>query len=266
MSPDPPATPSPPGPPGSALSWVDVGDGPLITLVHGFGQTRDCWGPLVDRLAATHRCRLVDAPGHGRSADVRADLWASGRMLLELAEDGALLGYSMGARMALHAALLDAPRGTRSLRGLVLVSGTAGIDAADERARRRAADERLADRIEQLGVARFVEEWLAGPLFAQLPTWARFEDERRTNTPAGLAASLRDAGTGTQEPLWSRLGELEVPALVVTGDDDAKFTDLGRRLAAGLAGSVHAAMPGAGHSTHLESPEPTAERILAFLG
>ena len=262
MSPDPLA---PPGLRTSALSYVDVGDGPPVTLVHGFGQTRACWGPLVDGLAATHRCRLVDAPGHGGSDAVRADLWECGRLLLDVADGSVLVGYSMGARMALHAALLDAARGTGTLGGLVLISGTAGIDDHDERAARRAADDRLADRIEQIGVDRFVDEWLSGPLFAHLPPWARFEDERRSNTPEGLAASLRDAGTGRQDPLWSRLGEIEVPTLVVTGDDDAKFTELGRRLVAAMARSTHAAIPGAGHSTHLEAPTPTLEAISAFL-
>ena len=262
-------TPDPPEPPeqgASALSYVDVGDGPLVTMVHGFGQTRRCWGPLVDALASTHRCRLVDAPGHGGSDSVRADLWACGRLLLDVAGGGVLLGYSMGARMALHAALLDATRRGGVLRGLVLISVTAGIEDDDERAERRASDARLADRIEQEGVARFVDEWLAGPLFTRLPSWARYEEERRSNTPAGLAASLRDAGTGQQEPLWARLPEIAAPTLVVTGDDDTKFSELGRRLTTGLSTATHAAIPGAGHSTHLEAPEPTIERIRAFVG
>ena len=46
----------------------------------------------------------------------------------------------------------------------------------------------------------------------------------------GLASSLRLAGTGTQEPLWDRLGELTMPVLVVSGGLDERFTGAAHRL------------------------------------
>ena len=57
---------------------------------------------------------------------------------------------------------------------------------------------------------------------------------RLSNTAAGLAASLRTAGTGTQAPLWDRLGELEMPVLVVVGASDDKF----RPIASGTAEAI----------------------------
>ena len=76
-------------------------------------------------------------------------------------------------------------------------------------------------------------------MFGHVPDAANGIDERRRNTAAGLASSLRLAGTGTQEPLWDRLGELTLPVLVVVGGRDTKFTDLGRRLVAGVGGPRH---------------------------
>jgi pimeloyl-ACP methyl ester carboxylesterase len=155
----------------------------------------------------------------------------------------------MGARTCLHLALLRPDVVT----ALVLLGGTAGIDDPDERAARRTADDALADRLERIGTEAFLDEWLAQPLFAGLPPEGR---GARSADAAGLAWSLRLAGTGTQEPLWSRLAELTMPVLVVAGERDARFRALGDRLVAGIgAGATMAVVPDAGHAAHLERPE-----------
>jgi 2-succinyl-6-hydroxy-2,4-cyclohexadiene-1-carboxylate synthase len=88
-----------------------------------------------------------------------------------------------------------------------------------------------------------------------VPDHRRYSDERRRNTVTGLAASLRRAGTGAQEPLWANLHRLEMPVLVVTGELDAKFDALGDRLARGIGGNAtRAVVAGAGHTVHLEQP------------
>jgi 2-succinyl-6-hydroxy-2,4-cyclohexadiene-1-carboxylate synthase len=117
------------------------------------------------------------------------------------------------------------------------------------------ADDDLAAQLEAGGVEAFVDRWLAQPLFAGLDEAAACRSERLANTAAGLASSLRRAGTGTQEPLWDRLGAIAAPTLVVTGEHDAKFTALGRRLADGIPGATQAVVPGAGHTAHLERPQ-----------
>ncbi len=157
----------------------------------------------------------------------------------------------MGGRLCLHAALAD--RG--AVRGLVLISATGGVDDAGEREARRAADEALADRIEAVGVPAFLDEWLAQPLFAGLPAAAQGRAERLENTAAGLASSLRRAGTGTQAPLWDRLATLDIPTLVVAGERDAKFVALAERLATTLPDAELAIVEGVGHTVHLEAPD-----------
>jgi 2-succinyl-6-hydroxy-2,4-cyclohexadiene-1-carboxylate synthase len=161
---------------------------------------------------------------------------------------GVLVGYSMGARMALHVALV-APG---NVTALVLVSGTPGIEDEAERVVRRTADDTLADRIEEIGSARFVDEWLANPMFAGLPEEHAQRSARAANPAAGLAGSLRSAGTGTQDNLWPRLGEITCPVLVVTGMLDAKFAVIGERMAAALPRADLRCIAGAGHTVHLE--------------
>ena len=85
------------------------------------------------------------------------------------------------------------------------------------------------------------------------------------NTAEGLASSLRMAGTGTQDPMWNRLLELTMPALVLAGDRDTKFIDIGRQLAAGMPRATFATVTGAGHAAHLEQPTVTISLIAEFL-
>ena len=85
----------------------------------------------------------------------------------------------------------------------------------------------------------------------------------RSNSAAGLASSLRLAGTGTMEPpWWDQLGRIDVPTLVVWGEDDTKFATLGRRLAAGIGPHAETtSLAGVGHAAHLEAPDAVAALI-----
>jgi 2-succinyl-6-hydroxy-2,4-cyclohexadiene-1-carboxylate synthase len=245
-----------------ALHSERDGSGPRIVLLHGFGQTCRCWGPLAPALARAHEVVRVDAPGHGGSGDVAADLPTTGRLVAEVGGPAVYLGYSMGARMALHVAR-EVPGVVRSL---VLVGGTPGIEDEAARAERRAADLAQAQRIRAEGVDAFVERWLAMPMFAGLPPGARFEDERRRNTAEGLATSLELAGTGSQAPLWDALPDIEAPVLVVAGEDDHRYAAIAERTAGAIGPNARAALvPGAGHSAHLEQPERAVDLVLGWL-
>jgi len=255
--------------PGARLHAARRGDGPPIVLAHGFTQTHRIWGRLDAELAGGRTVVAVDLPGHGGSGAVRADLVAGAVLLGEVGGPADYLGYSMGARFCLRLAV-DRPD---LVRRLVLVSGTAGIDDADERAERRRADEALAERLDPVAggepddtVAEFVDRWVANPMFGEVPAWANDVEERRTNSAAGLASSLRLAGTGTQEPLWDRLGGLTMPVLVVTGARDGKFTELGRRLTDSVGGPVtHVTIDHADHAPHLQRTADVAEAVSTFL-
>ncbi len=241
-----------------------VGD--PVVLLHGFTQSGAAWQPVVDALTRpeprSHQVITVDAPGHGGSSDVVADLWASAELIVDAAGAGTYVGYSMGARMALHVALARPD----ALRRLVLISGTAGIDDADERTRRRHSDEDIARRIESDGVEAFVQWWLRRPLFSTLPAESAAVDTRLNNTVAGLAASLRHAGTGTQEPLWDRIGSIAVPTLVVAGALDEAYVARARRLVAGIGDNATLAIvEEAGHACHLEQPAAFLSLLHAFL-
>jgi 2-succinyl-6-hydroxy-2,4-cyclohexadiene-1-carboxylate synthase len=252
----------------AVLHTEETGSGPRLVLAHGFTQTARCWGPMADDLAADHHLVLVDLPGHGGSAEVDADLSTGADLLVRAGGRGCYVGYSMGARFCLHAALAH----PEAVSSLVLVSGTAGLEDPLEQRARRAADDGLAEELAPLSGARpatsvegFLRRWLAQPMFAGVDERAAALPERMRNGAAGLASSLRHAGTGTQRPLWGRLGELEMPVLTITGELDGKFTDLGRRMARAVGANGSAAVvAGVGHAPHLEQPAEVARLIRSF--
>lgn len=238
-------------------------DGPTtrLTFVHGFTQTSRSWDPVVDDLSRDHECICLDAPGHGDSHDGARSLWQCADDIAESSTGGVLVGYSMGARMALHAVLAR----PYLFGGLILVSGTAGIENEGERSTRRDADNALADRIETIGVSDFIDEWLSNPMFAGLSPAMAMKPDRLRNDASGLADSLRHAGTGTQESLWDRLGELAIPVLIVTGTLDAKFSEIGRRMASMMNHSTLVSVEGAGHTVHLERTAEFVSLVRAWL-
>ncbi len=233
-----------------------IGSGPRLVLAHGFTQNRDCWGSLPELLADHFEVVLVDLPGHGSSGHDDADLWHAAELLGDVGRQGYYVGYSMGGRIALHLALTT----PQLVDGLVLIGATAGLDADIDRATRREADYRLADHLGTVGLAAFLDEWLANPLFAGLSDEAAAREARLANRVEGLQSSLRSCGTGTQEPLWDRLREITAPTLVVAGSEDEKFTNVGNRLVEHLGAARFASVRGS-HAVHLQAPDQMAELI-----
>ncbi|MGH2519178.1 MAG: 2-succinyl-6-hydroxy-2,4-cyclohexadiene-1-carboxylate synthase, partial [Chloroflexota bacterium] len=202
-----------------------AGSGPPLLLLHGFTGSSANWLPLLPRLAAEHHVLALDLIGHGDSdAPTATAAYAMDAAVHDLATlldalrvpRADVLGYSMGARVALAFAVHQPAR----VRRLVLESGSPGLADEGERGARRASDERLAEMLERDGVQPFIDFWEGQPLFASqasLPP-ARREELRRQrlrNSSTGLAGSLRGMGTGSQASLWDRLPDVQMPALVL---------------------------------------------------
>lgn len=232
-----------------------------IVLLHGFTQTGASWTGVRAQLGSRYRALAPDLRGHGRASARRPVSFDAivADVLALVPGPFALAGYSMGGRLALAVALAAPGRVTR----LGLIGATAGIEDTGLRAQRRAADEELANTIEEEGLEAFTARWGALPLFQGQP--AEVADaagaDRLRNTAAGLAASLRGVGTGAMEPLWARLPELTMPVMVLAGERDEKFRALGERMAAALPSGELAVVPGAGHAAHLEAPEFVAAQL-----
>jgi 2-succinyl-6-hydroxy-2,4-cyclohexadiene-1-carboxylate synthase len=182
--------------------------------------------------------------------------------LAETGGPGVWVGYSMGGRLALRVAL-DRPD---LVSALVLLGASPGLADEQQRDARRVTDEALASGLERKGLDPFLTGWLKLPLFERLLVEAAGLEERRANTVEGLASALRRLGTGAQEPLWDRLGELRMPVLLMAGEQDTTYCATAFRMASGIGDpSEVSIVPGAGHAAHLERPEAFATLLDRFV-
>ncbi len=263
-----------PTPAGIGWSVVERGGGRPLLLVHGFTGAAASWADHLDAFARRHRVLAVDLPGHGhtpatadpgqmtveRTADALAGLL--GRLAAAPAD---VVGYSMGARIALRLAIAH----PAAVGRLVLESPSAGIGDPARRATRRASDEALADRILDQGITAFVSAWEHNPVFASHAALApdlvaRQRAIRLAGDPAGLAVSLRAAGQGAMEPLHDRLREVAAPTLVIGGMLDPAGRARAEEVVRGIRGARLVLLEGVGHTPHLESPDAFGRLVLDF--
>jgi 2-succinyl-6-hydroxy-2,4-cyclohexadiene-1-carboxylate synthase len=255
------------------LNYFVEGEGPAVTLLHGFTQSGRSWRELIATMPAGWRWIVPDLRGHGETrmqpgAPCTMDACTADLELLwdHLGIDRShLVGYSMGGRLALHVAA----RRQERLISLLTIGAHAGLEQ-EARDGRRQGDDALAQRIEKDGLEAFINYWSALPLFAGLerrgPSFvAQLRAERMRNTTAGLAASLRGMGAGQMEPLWDELGRVAVPSTFVAGQLDHGYVASARRLASIVPNSRVEVVLRAGHAVHLERPEAFARVLAAHL-
>ncbi len=260
---------------GLTLNVEEAGSGSPLVLLHGFTGSQATWQPHQAVLAAHFRLITLDLLGHGQSEAPdepgRYDLTFCASDLAAVLDrlgiqQAAVLGYSMGGRVALHFALTRPDR----VAALILESTTPGLISQAERAARVESDNALADFIESQGLAAFVEGWEKLPLWESqqklvAPVREGLHQARLNNNPRGLANSLRGLGTGVQVPLWERLDELEMPVLLIAGAEDTKFSRLAEQMHQAIKRSELSIVGEAGHAVHLEQPLEFDQQVNDFL-
>ena len=234
-----------------------VGDGKPLVCVHGLSESGTTWdGIHVDG----YRMIRIDLIGHGTSSrPTEGEAYTMSQMLLDIhrivyalaGESYALLGYSMGARIALLYALQYPLEVTK----LILESGSVGIEGTVERSERREADVALGKRIREQTIEWFAETWAKLDIFKSQYTLPkavqnRIQHRRLQNSPHALAFTLEGSGQGVMPYVGHRLQELTMPICYISGELDTKYTEIGKQYFA----RVHHVVLGAGHNVHVEKP------------
>lgn len=172
----------------------------------------------------------------------------------------AILGYSMGGRLALHA-LLE-PR--HPWQAAIIISAHPGLQSAAESATRKASDIAWATQALTGDWQEFTTAWNAQPLLG-----GAIRDVKASSSlimrRREIARSFVDWSLGVQESLWDRLHEIRTPVLWVAGENDAKFLDLAQRAKALLPHSKLAIAPGSGHRVPWEAEDWLADQVAGFL-
>jgi 2-succinyl-6-hydroxy-2,4-cyclohexadiene-1-carboxylate synthase len=230
-----------------------------IVLLHGFAGTPAAWEDV-----AIAGARAIALPGHGRSA---AGSWdaALDDVAARVERDAIVIGYSLGARVALGLLARDA------IAAAILISVNPGIDD-DARAQRRADDARWASHI-RADLPAFLDEWEAQPLFAtasraDTARRARRRATRGTLVPAELARALETMSLAAMPDYRDALASRADRAHLVAGADDPKFAAIAAAAAARSPSLGLDVLDGVGHDPTLEAPErlaPVLARALARL-
>ncbi len=245
-----------------------VGTGKPLVCFHGFSESGSTWDGIE---VSGYRLIRIDSMGHGRSArPTELGPYEIPRMLQDLhtvvyaiaGESYALMGYSMGARLALLYAL-EYPH---EVTHLVLESGSVGIENEEDRQNRYVADQALAERIRAHDITWFSETWAKLEIFRTqqgLPAKVQQQIQRRRllNSPHALAFTLAGNGQGTMPYVGHRVSELRMPVCYISGALDTKYTAIGAR----YFGDVHRIVPKVGHNVHVEAPETYGQIVKQFL-
>lgn len=241
------------------------GQTPVLCL-HGFLGASGDWQNLGRALKSPYSVHACALPGHGSPpvADFIDAVRRVQRVIRSLSVPLHLIGYSMGGRIALAAALDS----SLPLASLTVISGSPGLRSGAERVERLRVDEQRADELERRGLETFVRDWYEQPLFASLkrrPALLRDLLSRRAAGSAGeRAAALRALSVARQPSLWGELPSLKSRALFIAGDGDAKYQEILAR-AAGLSPRARLlTVPDAGHMPHLERSEFVYAAIREF--
>ena len=242
---------------------------PTIVFLHGFLGSGEIFKSLVEKCKNFSNPVTIDLLGHGKtegaelhyrfsSAEQIADIT---KLIQEqLPSPVFLYGYSMGARLALNIAL------TRPdlIQGLILESGTFGIEVEAERQARQALDAARSDQI--IGnYSDFINQWQELDVFKRDKPDDQLISIQKAQNPYWMANSLLGFGTGTMPCLRDRLSEIVTPTLLFTGEFDSKFIRINQVMRKELNHAEIVILPESGHRVHSTASFEIAEHLKTFI-
>ncbi|KAM1722316.1 hypothetical protein ACFX11_021052 [Malus domestica] len=266
----------------------------VFVFLHGFLGTGEDWIAMMKAISGCARCISIDLPGHGGtkiqnhgdndaaqdsglSIEVVADLLCE---VIKHITPGkvTIVGYSMGARIALYMAL----RCTDKVNGAVVISGSPGLKDEVARKIRRAKDDSRARILIDHGLELFIDTWYSGELWNSLRVHPRFRQivssRLHHEDVHSLAKVLSGLSIGRQPPLWEDLKHCKTPLLLIVGEEDKKFKAIAEDMSCEIAGGTASGdsprhdiyeiveIPDCGHAAHLENPLPVISTLRRFLG
>jgi pimeloyl-ACP methyl ester carboxylesterase len=250
---------------GIRLFYQTAGTGTPIIFVHEFGGDHWSWEPQIGYFSRRHLCVTYSARGYPPS-DIPEDVdqYSQARATDDIIdimnaagiEKAHVVGLSMGAFACLHAALRYPNR-----IGSAVVAGAGYGSEKEHQEFFRHNSEQVAQGFEVRGARAFAPVYGESASRVQFQEkdpcgWQLFVERMAQHSDKGAANTMR--GVQMRRPslydLEAQLSALEVPLLVVVGDEDDHSIQPGiflKRMAprAGLA-----VLPKSGHTLNLEEP------------
>ena len=262
---------------GISLYYEETGRGDAIVFAHEFSDDCRSFAGQVAHFAPRYRCVAYNARGFAPSEAPEAlDAYSQEQSVEDMAglmrhlgiEAAHVVGISMGSMTTLHFGLRR-PEMARSL----VICGTGPGDTARAKARFEAEIEDFIADIETRGWSRVAEDYGLTDDRRRLrdknpAAYAAFQERLSMRARNGPLQTLRRTVTG--RPLLADLSEqleaMEVPTLIVTGDEDHVCIDTSLYLKRLLPAAGLSIFPGAGHAVNLEEPDFFNRTLGSFFG
>jgi pimeloyl-ACP methyl ester carboxylesterase len=266
--------------PGATIHVRVGGHGPIVLLIHGFGDSGDMWAPLAARLAASHTVVVPDLRGMGLSShpdsgyekkgeaqDMSAVLQAlkiDGPVALVTHDIGNMVGYAFAAQnreRVTRWAVMDAPLpGLGHWQDVINDHRTWHFDFYGPN------EERLVAGRERLYLDRFYNELSADPKHIGEATRAHYaalySRPHALHDAFAQFAAFRQDGVDNRQFLAE--GKLTMPVLAIGGEKS--FSEGFANEIGFAATNVRAlSIPNSGHWLMEEQPKLTMDAIVAFL-
>ena len=253
------------------MSAVEVayeisGAGPPLYMVHGIGSRRSTWRGLVEELATDFTCVAYDLRGHGDSPvpeppytldELVEDLDALRQRLGH--ERIHVIGHSLGGMIGPAFARAHPDR----VASLGLLS-TAANRSGEDRARLQAVTQRMRTEGIAEVLPALVNRWYTDEFASARPDLVEHRIAQVEGTPPEVFLAVFDVYAGTEMAPW--LHEIDVPCLIVTGEDDPACGPRHNRFIADeIPDSELMILDGLRHSILVEAPDRVAPVVGEFL-
>ena len=256
---------------------------PVLILLHGFGSSTYTWHKVMEPLAAEGTVIAFDRPAFGLTERPMPGEWSgenpySDAFQVELmiglmdalsVEKAVLVGHSAGGAIALQTALAHPDR----VSGLVLVDA-AIVDSSGMSGIARW----LANTPQMKRFGPYLARSLAGKegdafLEASWYDYSKFTAEDKVAYRKPLQAANWDVAlweytlVNRETNLSGKLGEIRMPVLVISGNDDRIIPpEEGQRMATELPEARLVTLAACGHVPQEECPEKFLSEVVEYIG
>lgn len=251
------------------IAWREAGAGAAVVFLHGMPGSRTSWDDQISVLKEEYRCISWDMPGYGESdvLPVQSDFSAmvtSLRTFIERQlglERAHLVGLSLGGMIALHAAIA----GEGFVRSLSILDSSPCFGfggGSDPKEFINSVIEGIRTSGSVDAFARSIVPSLVGP---------NCTTDRKDRAIASMSRATADglemaARLIARHDIRDKLGDVAVPTLVMTGEDDVDTpVAYGRFIAESIPEGRFVAVPAAGHISNIENPAFVNAQLRAFL-
>jgi pimeloyl-ACP methyl ester carboxylesterase len=261
---------------GVELYYEECGTGKVLLFVHEMAGDLRSWAPQMRYFARRYRCVAYNARGYPPSQVPQdPEVYSQAQAADDAAnvlhglgvEKAHVVGLSMGAFASVHFAL-KSPQMVRSL----VVAGCGHGSARAGREQFRADAEQLAADVESKGMKSLADIYAVNASRVQFERkdpkgWAEWRDAFAEHSTVGTAMTLRNvqAKRPSLLDLEEGIGQLDLPVLLIAGDEDDPALDVTLWLKRTLPKAGLVIFPKSGHTVNLEEPALFNSQVQAFL-